>query len=64
MNCWDFGMKQESILVGRSCNMASSSTGNEGRPVTRHDILKLMKAREEIDAQIVALGGILESVSR
>jgi len=29
--------------------------------VTREDILKLIKAREEIDEKIVALGGILES---
>ncbi|CAL8135379.1 unnamed protein product [Orchesella dallaii] len=37
-----------------------ASQGEEA-VVTREDILKLMKARDEIDEKIVALGGILES---
>lgn len=51
-------MRQEA--TGVTTAMASSTGDGE---ITRAGILKLMKARDDIDEQITALGGILESVS-
>lgn len=43
---------------------SENSTNNEELGiVTREGILRLMKSRDEIDEQITALGGILQSVS-
>lgn len=49
-------MKTESNVMSRT---GEQSTGG----CSRGDILRMMKARDEIDEQIQALGGILESVS-
>lgn len=45
-----------------SSNQQHRSAVNGGVSTTREDILKLMSARCEVDDQIRALGGILESV--
>jgi len=50
----------DSVVTGIRMSGTLPGTGGDSTP-TRQGILKLMKARTEIDEQITALGGILES---